>query len=109
MSSHLTVRMQKKVGVLLLALELCILPFFIFLSLIANAYGWTTVLVAGYIGEIYTVYRRIYGKKKEKLQIESQIPAGRYYYDRWYYPADSTRMSFLADKARELKSKLRRK
>ncbi len=59
--------------------------------------------MAGYVGEIYTVYRRFYGTKKEKLQIESQKPAGHYYYDRWYYPADSTRMNFLADKARELK------
>ncbi len=101
--------MRKKIGVLLLALELCILPFFIFLSLVANAYGWTTLFVAGYIGEIYTVYRRFYGKKKEKLQIESQKPAGHYYYDRWYYPAESTRMNFLADKAREIKRKLRRK
>ena len=101
--------MHKKWGVLLLALELCILPFFILLSLVANAYWWTTVLVAGYVGEIYTVYRRFYGTKKEKLQIESQKSVGRYYYDHWYYPADSTRMNFLADKAREIKRKLRRK
>jgi len=101
--------LHKKVKVLMLALELCILPFFIFLSLVANAYGWTTVLVAGYIGEIYTVYRRFYGTKKEKLKIESQKSARRYYYDRWYYPADSTRMNSLEDKAREIKRRLRRK
>jgi len=93
----------------MLSLEMCILPFFIFLSLVANAYGWTTVLVAGYTGEIYTVYRRFNGTKKEKLQIESQKSAGRYYYDRWYHPADSTRMNSLADKVREIKRKLRRK
>ena len=101
--------MHPKMKVAMLLLELCVLPFFIFVSLLANGYWLTPILIAGYIGEIYAAYRRLRGKKEEKLQMESQRPARHYYYDRWYFPADSTRLGYLADKIREIKRKTRRK
>src|SRR4030065_2837199 len=102
-------RMHPKLKVSTLLLELCYLPFFISVSLLAKGYWLTPFLVAGFVGEVYSVNRRWHGGKKEKLQMASQRSARHYYYDRWYFPADSTRLGYLADKIREIKRKTRRK
>lgn len=103
-------RMPRKVfSRIILVFGLCILPFLILASILAKAYWITPILVAAYVGEIWTEYRWHYGPRKEKLRMRSQTPARRYYYDHWYTPADSTRLDYLAGRLREIKKKIRRK
>jgi hypothetical protein len=100
--------MHPKLKVAMLLLELCVLPFLIFVSLLAKGYWLTPFLVAFFVGEVSSVYRRWRGAKKEKLQMESQRPASHYYYDRWYFPADSTRLNYIREKIQELRKKTAR-
>jgi len=100
---------RKVLSRLLLVFGLCGLPLLILSSFLLNACWMTPFLIGGYVAEIWTEYRWHYGPRKEKLRMRAQKPARHYYYDRWYTPADSTILNYLASKLREIKKKIRRK
>jgi hypothetical protein len=101
--------LRKALAAFSIVLGLSITPMLIIASVLVKAYWMTPFLIVFWAAEVYTVlYRRSHAKKKEKLQMKSQIPTRRYYYDRWYLPADSTRLNYMAGKIREVKKKIRR-
>ncbi len=91
------------------ALGLLVMPFFILISVLANNYWMVAILIVGYVGELYAFYRYTTGTRKVKHLMDSQRPTMHYYYDIWYKPADATRESYMAEKLREFKKKIRRK
>ena len=85
------------------------MPFFILVSVLSERYWMTPFFVGFFIAELYSYYRWYYGSKRVKLQMRSQTQARHSYYDRWYKPADSTRLSYLKGKVGEITRRIRRR
>ena len=63
----------------------------------------------GLAADLYLYYHYKHASKHERQRMESQIPIRRYFYDRWYTPADSTRTQHMKEQLREMKKKVRRR
>jgi hypothetical protein len=81
--------------------------FFMFLALNVKIFwlsaGFFVAFSAFFIMELYLRYHYTYSKSEEKRRIISQKPLNRYFYDRWYAPADSTELEYEANKLRKKK------
>ena len=82
--------------------------FFIILAL-SMRIPWVSALLvfvfaAGIAIPIYTMYRYKHSDKHEKQRMISQKPLNRYYYDRWYTPADSTELDYQIEQIKKRKN-----
>ena len=59
------------------------------------------------IGTLYSYYRYNRADKKEKQQMDDQIPHGGDLLKIWYAPADSTELQYRKEKMQEKKRKKR--
>ncbi|MCW4029597.1 MAG: hypothetical protein NWE92_08120 [Candidatus Bathyarchaeota archaeon] len=71
---------------------------------------WLKILITGLIaavtaGHIYALYRYRHANKQQKQKRDDQKTLYRYYYDRWYTPADSTRIEHEKEKLKKLSRK----
>jgi hypothetical protein len=71
--------------------------------------GIGTLLAIAIASKIHYQLRYKHAKKKERQRIESQKPLRRYFYDRWYAPADYTESDHLKEELSETKKRIRRK
>ncbi len=84
------------------------------LVLVVNIKPWwasafLTFIIAGYlVWYFYMMYHMKHADKKKKEKISKQFSANHYYYDKWYTPADSTRMENEVNKLKKKKRILRK-
>jgi len=64
------------------------------------------VFAAGIVIPIYSMYHYRHSNKQEKHRMISQKPLYRYYYDRWYTPADSTELDYQIERIKRRKKPL---
>ena len=79
--------------------------FFIILALIMRPLWVSTPLVIVFAGciaiQIYLIYHYKHSNKQERHRMISQKPLYRYYYDRWYTPADSTELDYQIERIKK--------
>jgi hypothetical protein len=84
--------------------------FFIFSTgVLWVSVGLGALATAAITAELYYHYHYKHANAKEKHRIQAQKPMRRYFFDRWYTPADSTTQNHLTEELLERKKKIRRK
>ncbi len=81
--------------------------FFVVLALMMQIFWLSPVLVlifgSGIAIPIYWRYHFKHSGKKEKKRMASQKQINRFYYDRWYTPADSTELDYQIERFKKRK------
>ena len=92
-------------------------PFLVSIFFIVLAFSmrvlWISAILAlvfslGIVMPIYWRYRFRHSGKKEKERMIAQKQINSYYYNRWYTPADSTRMDYNIELIKKKKKTLMR-